>query len=140
MIKPRVGRMFLATCVFSFFILILYFQNSSRSATDQILGRTSLPEKSRRSPLQTLYDSDQLDQSAVASVLQGRRELLEQACHSHTRKRRLLTPEDLRHLIVDDKHNLLYCYVPKVACTNWKRVLMVLTGDGRYPRAAGHPS
>ncbi|KAL7859672.1 hypothetical protein SRHO_G00148190 [Serrasalmus rhombeus] len=140
MIKPRVGRMFLATCVFSFFILILYFQNNSRSATEQILGRTSLPEKSRRSPLQTLYDSDQLDQSAVASVLQGRRELLEQACHSHTRKRRLLTPEDLRHLIVDDKHNLLYCYVPKVACTNWKRVLMVLTGDGRYREPLAIPA
>ncbi|XP_036447443.1 carbohydrate sulfotransferase 11 [Colossoma macropomum] len=138
--KPRVGRMFLATCVFSFFILILYFQNNPRSATEQILGRTNLPEKSRRSPLQTLYDSDQLDQSAVASVLQGRRELLEQACRSHTRKRRLLTPEDLRHLIVDDKHNLLYCYVPKVACTNWKRVMMVLTGDGRYREPLAIPA
>ncbi|KAI4876067.1 hypothetical protein NFI96_010445 [Prochilodus magdalenae] len=104
----------------------------SELSTEQLLGRTSLPEKSRRTPLQTLYDGDQLDQSAVASVLQGRRELLDQACQSHTRKRRLLTHEDLRHLIVDDKHKLLYCYVPKVACTNWKRVLMVLTGDGRY--------
>ncbi|KAM7230383.1 hypothetical protein CapIbe_019100 [Capra ibex] len=94
----------------------------------------------RRSPLQTLYDLDQGPRSALAEVHRQRRELLRRACGRHTRRQRLLRPEDLRHVLVDDARGLLYCYVPKVACTNWKRVLLALSGRGPGdPRAIPAP-
>nr|XP_026648271.1 carbohydrate sulfotransferase 13 [Zonotrichia albicollis] len=94
--------------------------------------RSTWQGKAGRSPLQALYESDQFEQSSLQAVHQQRREMLSNICSRYTRKRRLLRPDDLRHLVVDDTHGLLYCYVPKVACTNWKRVMMVLTGQGKY--------
>ncbi|XP_071808090.1 carbohydrate sulfotransferase 11-like isoform X2 [Asterias amurensis] len=32
----------------------------------------------------------------------------------------------LNHLLVVDSHKIIYCYVPKIGCTSWKRILLVL--------------
>ncbi|CAK7293755.1 Carbohydrate sulfotransferase 13 [Vulpes lagopus] len=97
----------------------------------------------RRSPLQMLYDLDQGPRSALAALAaehRQRRDLLRRACSRHTRRQRLLRPEDLRHVLVDDAHGLLYCYVPRAACTSWKRVLLALSGRGPAdPRAIPAP-
>ena len=34
--------------------------------------------------------------------------------------------EDLRHIIVNDKYKVLYCFIPKVACSQWNRVFLAL--------------
>uniref|UniRef100_A0A8D0GH29 Uncharacterized protein n=1 Tax=Sphenodon punctatus TaxID=8508 RepID=A0A8D0GH29_SPHPU len=60
--KSKVHRMVLATCLGSFLLVIFYFQSSlNPAAEDRILG-TSWHGKSGRSPLQALYDSDQVSQ------------------------------------------------------------------------------
>lgn len=33
----------------------------------------------------------------------------------------------VKQMYVDDKHGLIFCEVPKVGCTNWKRILLALT-------------
>ncbi len=46
----------------------------------------------------------------------------------------------VRNFLVDDRHQFIFCYIPKVACTNWKRIMLVLTGKvgTKKPEELGH--
>lgn len=85
-------------------------------------------------------------QQRAANLSLNETKLLQQAklwrhigasCGSKVKSFESLTPWQknwvLRHLIVDDTYRLLYCYVPKVGCANWKRVFNVLYGDVSAP-------
>ena len=34
----------------------------------------------------------------------------------------------LKNILVSDRYRTLFCFVPKVACSNWKRIFLVLNG------------
>ncbi|XP_007572077.1 PREDICTED: carbohydrate sulfotransferase 11 isoform X1 [Poecilia mexicana] len=140
----RICRMLFATCLGSFILVIFYFQ----SMFQPVMQRNPFVvdgccRKGSRNALQELYSPSQLDPSGAAVLHQARRDKVVESCRvnsAFSRKRRVLTPGDLKHLVVDEDHELIYCYVPKVACTNWKRVMMVLTGRGKYSDPMEIPS
>ena len=41
------------------------------------------------------------------------------------------------HIVTDDKHRLLYCFVPKAACTTWKTIFANYTDAIQAKRARG---
>uniref|UniRef100_A0AAQ4P692 Carbohydrate sulfotransferase n=1 Tax=Gasterosteus aculeatus aculeatus TaxID=481459 RepID=A0AAQ4P692_GASAC len=51
-----------------------------------------------------------------------------------------MSDKQLENLIVDDKHGIIYCYIPKVACTNWKKVFLVLKQGQPYQDPMSIPS
>ena len=57
----------------------------------------------------------------------ARKRHLEEYCLTHSFNK---DPKDaeLQFIIVDDEHKLIYCSIPKVASTTWKRVLADLRG------------
>ncbi|XP_053716025.1 carbohydrate sulfotransferase 12-like [Synchiropus splendidus] len=50
-----------------------------------------------------------------------------------------MSNEDLKHLLVDDNHGIIYCYIPKVAGTSWKRVMWVLNQSLPYADPSSIP-
>ncbi|XP_046329103.1 carbohydrate sulfotransferase 11-like [Haliotis rufescens] len=39
-----------------------------------------------------------------------------------------INPAMFKQFLVDDKYKIIYCQVPKAACTNWRRMMLMLTG------------
>ena len=65
--------------------------------------------------------------SIMASRQQERKRQVSAYCET-TKTSAAWQPKDLNHFVVDNKHRIVYCYIPKVACTTWKKIMAHLIG------------
>ncbi|XP_011500319.1 PREDICTED: carbohydrate sulfotransferase 11 [Ceratosolen solmsi marchali] len=118
-------RAVIAICV------LLWFTGVSAQKVWNAIGNGGDTEAADKSILDESFYSWSGPNALARSTLLERQEQLQYKCDQMTKDKileKIQDPEAFRNLLVDEKHKLLYCYVPKVACTNWKRVLMVATG------------
>ncbi|XP_054457224.1 carbohydrate sulfotransferase 12-like [Anoplopoma fimbria] len=79
------------------------------------------------------WDKSQEEREEIHRMQELRKQLLRSQCDGDVGefpegKRSLedMSDQELSNLIVDDKHGIIYCYIPKVACSNWKKFFLVL--------------
>ncbi|XP_013391259.1 carbohydrate sulfotransferase 9 [Lingula anatina] len=69
-----------------------------------------------------------------------RQQNIARVCKTHKRgpwakKRVQMNKSEFNNFFVDDIHKIVYCEVPKVGCSNWKRVYLVLTHNMKQDEA-----
>ena len=104
-------------------------------SSDDIPNKTPKPESS------TQPQEEQDTNEAKDRLIQIKRQLkLREFCKKRKNQPPVTTAmKNLKdfHFIYSDKASTIYCYVPKVACTNWKRVFQVFDGKATDPLATG---
>ncbi|XP_042299363.1 carbohydrate sulfotransferase 9-like isoform X1 [Sceloporus undulatus] len=77
---------------------------------------------------------------ATDEMQEERRSFLYNFCKKYLREHRPRTHlmRMVSRIYVEEQHKLLYCEVPKAGCSNWKRVLMVLSGLAKSAANISH--
>nr|XP_057944642.1 carbohydrate sulfotransferase 8-like [Doryrhamphus excisus]XP_057944643.1 carbohydrate sulfotransferase 8-like [Doryrhamphus excisus] len=75
----------------------------------------------------------------LCSIQEQRQQLVRTMCAKYrSRISKTITLQLAKNIYVEDKYKILYCQVPKVGCSNWKRSLMVLGGQASDPQDIPH--
>lgn len=69
-----------------------------------------------------------LDRLEFYSEQRTRKALLRDQCKNHTPPKLQSSPTLSHMMLMDHKHKLIFCYIPKVGCTFFKRLMTVLNG------------
>jgi len=78
----------------------------------------------------------------LSAIQRLRKQTLAKHCHSRKKDdifptgsswKKGINANAFSNILVSDKHQVLYCVTPKVACTNWKRILLILDGYFKKP-------
>ena len=70
-----------------------------------------------------------ISQVKLDSGQKDRQDLMERMCKKYGHgQNRGLTKQMVSQLLVDEKRHIIWCSIPKVACTNWKRALGISSG------------
>ncbi|XP_017284198.1 carbohydrate sulfotransferase 8 [Kryptolebias marmoratus] len=106
------------------------FEKNKQKATpisqEQDIGSLQTTKKQR----QLLKTSPNESREKLQSIMDARKQLMKEMCAKYKSSiSKTITPEHVKHIYVEDKNKLLYCSVPKSGCSNWKRTLMVLSGQ-----------
>lgn len=78
----------------------------------------------------TSSGSERSNLAQLTNVMASRQQERKRQVSAYCRmaKKSVLQPRSLNHFIVDNKYRIVYCYIPKVACTTWKKIMAHLVG------------
>ncbi|XP_034555796.1 carbohydrate sulfotransferase 12-like [Notolabrus celidotus] len=97
----------------SMFLIVLFFYQWNTSE-ERRAERIYQKQEVRK---QLLRDTCDRDKAAFPEEKQGWEDL---------------SDRELNNLLVDDDNGFIFCYIPKVACSNWRRVMHVLRRGEPY--------